>query len=568
MSEPVQLLPAQTHDGRYRLLAKLGRGGMADVFLAVSAGPRSFSKLVVVKRLLPQWTEDELFTRMFFDEARLALRLNHPNVVQTYEVIEDRDGHGIVMEYLEGQSLRRIVQEANKAGSPLTAGESLRIMSAVLSGLHHAHELTGYDGNPLELVHRDVSPHNIIVTYDGNIKVVDFGVAKATLNTTHTAVGTMKGKPNYMSPEQLTDDPIDRRADVFAAGILLWELLTGAKLFGSESLKAMQRVLTMDIPRVSTVLPTVEAELDDIVAKALERDPAERFPTALAMQEALERYAVSRGEMVPASALSKRMLALFRTSRDRVRAQIAQCMEGSEDIVGSTVSSALPSVLPSIGSQNGRDRTTSSSVRRPSVSSRASMDSAPLPEANKAVRNHYGKVLVAAVAFVAFVGVGTWLWRRPVAAATTTPAALAPATRVDEGASDTRLVRIESSPVGAIVSWRGTPLGEAPVTVDLPLGMNSLTCSKDGFRDASININVLGGEGVVVRTAKLEAIPSPDADKEVLSATHRSTAPSGVGNARSKRSKAAEDTSAKTKPLEVQLIEEEKPRDIDVRIIR
>ena len=562
MSEPVQVLPEQTRDGRYRLLARLGRGGMADVFLAVSAGPKSFSKLVVVKRLLPQWTEDELFIRMFFDEARLALRLNHPNVVQTYEVTGDEGGHSIVMEYLEGQSLRRVIQAARKAGSPLSVGESVRIMSEVLSGLHHAHELTGYDGTPLELVHRDVSPHNIIVTYDGTTKVVDFGVAKATLNTTHTAVGTMKGKPNYMSPEQLKDDPIDRRADVFTAGVVLWELLTGAQLFGSESLKAMQRVLSMAIPRVSTVVPTVAGELDDIVARALEREPTKRFPTALAMQEALERYAVSQGETVPASALAKRMSELFRASRESVRAQIAQCMEGSDEVVGL----AAPSALPSIGSQNGHARSASASIRSSSVPDYQASGSAFLPEATKAVRPHYGRVVVAAIAFVTVVGVGTWLWRRPVAAATSSPVVQAPVASVGESNPDTRSVRIESSPAGAVVSWRGAPLGEAPVTADLPLGLNLLTCSKEGYRDATISINVLGGEGVVVRTAKLEAIASPDAG--ALTATLRASAPSGGSNAVTKRSKTAAASSASTKSLEVLLIEDEKPQDIDVRIIR
>jgi len=562
VSEPVQVLPEQTRDGRYRLLARLGRGGMADVFLAVSAGPKSFSKLVVVKRLLPQWTEDELFTRMFFDEARLALRLNHPNVVQTYEVTEDEGGHSIVMEYLEGQSLRRVTQAAHKAGTPLSIGESVRIMSDVLSGLHHAHELTGYDGKPLELVHRDVSPHNIIVTYDGTTKVVDFGVAKATLNTTHTAVGTMKGKPNYMSPEQLKDNPIDRRADVFTAGIVLWELLTGAKLFGSESLKAMQRVLSMSIPRVSTLVPTVTVELDDIAAKALERDPAKRFPTALAMQEALERYAISQGEMVSASALAKRMSELFRTSRDNVRAQIAQCMEGSDDVVGLAVSAALPS----IGSQNGHARSASASIRSSSVPDYEASDPAPLPEATKGLRPHYGRVLVAVVAFVTVVGVGTWLWRRPVAAATASPVVQTPAASVGESRPGTRSVRIESSPVGAIVSWRGAPLGEAPVTVDLPLGLNLLTCSKEGFRDASISINVLGGDGAVVRTAKLEAVASPDAATPPVAT--RASAPAGGSNAAAKRSKEAAASSGSTTSLEVLLIEDEKPQDIDVRIIR
>src|SRR4051794_24667437 len=180
--------------GKYQLFASLGRGGMADVFLAVARGQMGFNKLAVIKRLRQALAEESAFRTMFLDEARLAARLSHPNIVHTYEVGEQNGVYFIAMEYLEGQSLNKVLKEAMRRNVPIEPGVVVRIISDALAGLGYAHELRDYDGRPLNVIHRDISPHNIFVTYDGFTKVVDFGIAKAALSSNETEVGVLKGK--------------------------------------------------------------------------------------------------------------------------------------------------------------------------------------------------------------------------------------------------------------------------------------------------------------------------------------------------------------------------------------
>ena len=224
--------------GKYRLIAELGHGGMADVFLAVQAGPAgsNFRKLSVIKRLRQNLVEEPEFVEMLIDEARIAARLNHPNVVQTNEVGEFGTQYFIAMEYLDGQPLHRIQRRSAqrvKDGKPpaLRPEHQIVILMDALAGLHHAHELADYDGSPLQIVHRDVTPQNIFVTYEGQVKVVDFGIAKAAGRASETRQGVVKGKIRYMAPEQAIGGTVDCRADTFAMGILLWEVVTGQRLW-------------------------------------------------------------------------------------------------------------------------------------------------------------------------------------------------------------------------------------------------------------------------------------------------------------------------------------------------
>jgi serine/threonine-protein kinase len=209
-----------TDESKYKYLFRIGQGGMADVYLAALQGPVGISKLVVIKQLLEKMSGKRVFRQMFLDEARLATRFNHPNVVQTYEVFERGSDLLLAMEYLEGQPLNRVLREMSRRDAKVSSALLARIASDALAGLHHAHELTDFDGGKLGVIHRDVSPQNIFVTYDGQVKVVDFGIAKTTESTSKTQTGVLKGKAAYMAPEQLNGDPIDRRVDVFTAGTI------------------------------------------------------------------------------------------------------------------------------------------------------------------------------------------------------------------------------------------------------------------------------------------------------------------------------------------------------------
>ncbi len=313
--------------GKYQLFASLGRGGMADVFLSVARGQMGFNKLAVIKRLRQALAEELAFRTMFLDEARLAARLSHPNIVHTYEVGEQGGVYFIAMEYLEGQSLNKILKETRTRDEPIEPEVSVRIVADALCGLHYAHTLADYDGRPLGIIHRDVSPHNIIVTYDGHTKLVDFGIAKAALSSTETEVGVLKGKVAYMSPEQAMGGRIDQRADIFAMGIVLWELLARQRLMtGENAANTLHKLMNEPIPRVSDLRPDVDATLDLIVAKSLEKDPDYRFQSAAEMRDALEAWLRDAPLAARQEEVSRKMIHLFARVREEVQRQVQRHM--------------------------------------------------------------------------------------------------------------------------------------------------------------------------------------------------------------------------------------------------
>ena len=313
--------------GKYQLFASLGRGGMADVFLSVARGQMGFNKLAVVKRLRQALAEEAAFRNMFLDEARLAARLSHPNIVHTYEVGEQGGVYFIAMEYLEGQSLNKVLKEALRRKETLDPAVCARVVADALAGLHHAHELKDYDGRPLSIIHRDVSPHNIFVTYDGHTKLVDFGIAKAALSSTETEVGVLKGKVAYMSPEQAMGGRIDCRSDLFAMGIVLFELLSRQRLMTGESAaNTLHKLMNEPIPRLMSVMPEVDPALDRIVAVALEKDPANRFQSAAEMREALETWLAAQPRATRQEDVGRRMQGLFVNIREEVQRQIQKHM--------------------------------------------------------------------------------------------------------------------------------------------------------------------------------------------------------------------------------------------------
>ncbi|MEZ4371282.1 MAG: serine/threonine-protein kinase [Polyangiaceae bacterium] len=281
--------------GRYRLLSLLGRGGMASVHLAVSEGPAGFNKLTVIKELLPELAHDPEFLGMFLDEARLAARLRHPSIVQTHDVGQEAGRFYLAMEFLDGQPLSRVTQRLADLGAPLSREHYIRVLMEVLSALDYAHHLCDYDGRPLEIVHRDVSPQNVFVTYDGQVKLVDFGIAKAVDSNTETRTGVLKGKVKYMSPEQAAGDKVDARADLFAVGVMLFEAVTGERLWaGMRNVTVVSRLLRGEIPDPREVKPELPDSLYVILKTALAPDINERYPSAGAFRSDLEAYLATR----------------------------------------------------------------------------------------------------------------------------------------------------------------------------------------------------------------------------------------------------------------------------------
>lgn len=309
--------------GKYEVVANLGRGGMADVFLAFARGQMGDSKLAVIKRLRQTFADEPNFRTMFLDEARLASRLSHPNIVYTYEVGEEQGAQFIAMEYLEGQPLNALLKEIVLRDVEFEPEVAVRIIADALSGLAYAHTLCDYDGRPLGIVHRDVSPHNIFVTYDGYTKLVDFGIAKAALSSTETEVGVLKGKIAYMSPEQVVGGPIDQRADLFAMGIVLWELLARRRLMsGENAANTLHKLMNEPIASLSSVMPDIDPTLEAVVARALEKTVEARFQSAVEMRDALEDWLRTRGRLVRQDEIGQRMVSLFGGVREEVRQHV------------------------------------------------------------------------------------------------------------------------------------------------------------------------------------------------------------------------------------------------------
>lgn len=322
---------------KYRLLARLGSGGMADVFLAVSGhGAGGFNKLLVLKVLRPDLpaTERADFFRMFQDEGRLAMRLSHPAIVQAYEVGSDDTVSFIAMEYLEGQPLSALQDRGWKTAPGVSSELQIHVLCQVLDGLEYAHTLTDYGGRKLNIVHRDVSPQNVFVTYSGHTKLVDFGIAKTLESNSKTAAGVVKGKIPYMSPEQVRGGSVDHRADLFSVGVMLWEAVARRSMHGDASLyEILQRLVSGELPRLRDAAPDVPPELDRIAMRALSRDPERRHPDAAALREDLITFLDARRK-VTSREVGERVATLFAPERQAINEVIRQAMSDAENEAG------------------------------------------------------------------------------------------------------------------------------------------------------------------------------------------------------------------------------------------
>jgi len=280
--------------GKYEVVGRLATGGMADLFLSRQRGPKGFETLAVVKRIRPHLAANPEFVRMFLDEARLAAQLRHPNVVSVYDAGQERGEYFFVMEYVHGRDLRALLDTARARDRELSLDEILSIAVGVCAGLHHAHERTDPKGAPLGIVHRDISPSNVLVGFEGAVKLADFGIAKATQAATkEPGTNTLRGKLSYVSPEQVLGTPLDRRSDLYSLSVVLYELTTGGARPHDDAptdFVAMQRTIEAPVPPQSTRRTGYPEELERIVMRGLERERDKRWWMARELQLELETF--------------------------------------------------------------------------------------------------------------------------------------------------------------------------------------------------------------------------------------------------------------------------------------
>lgn len=339
--------------GRYELLQRLGHGGMATVYLGRATGKAGFEKLVAVKVIHPHLAEEPEFVEMFLDEARIAARLQHPHVVEIHDLGEHGGEYFMVMEYVEGATLSALLRCLRKQGEFLPVPAMMRIVADACEGLAAAHELRDPDGKPYGLVHRDVSPQNLLVSLDGWVKVMDFGIMKAAGKRSSTLTGQLRGKLAYMAPEQAQSLPLDRRTDIFALGAVLWELCTNQRLFAADTdAKTLEKVTKCEVPSVRGIRPDLPPEIENILSRALARDPQDRYSTAEDMLEdvrsVLRQSSVS---LHPRRLMGEVMLEHFagrvdyaRAARDRAAQADAAANDGAQP--GARETQTLPLAAP------------------------------------------------------------------------------------------------------------------------------------------------------------------------------------------------------------------------------
>ncbi|MBL9037159.1 MAG: serine/threonine protein kinase [Archangium sp.] len=444
--------------GKYALVGPIARGGMAEVTLAVQEGEgvQGFSKVVALKRVLASQSEERAFVQMFLDEARLAARLDHPNIVRIYDVGHFDGRFFLAMEYLPGEDLQRLMQLCDLTGAAVDPDIAAALISSCAEGLHFAHELTDDNGVTVGLVHRDISPSNIIVTHYGHTKIVDFGIAKAASNSFRTEAGVMKGKAAYFAPEQVSRGPLDRRCDVYSLGIVLWELLVGQRLYLRESHAATLAAAAMgEVTEVRAHRPDVEPALEAIVMKALQRDPNERYQTSMELHEALEEYLATR-----ARPGTKDIAAWVQTLAGERRATLKRSIARGINLLRSL--DELRDLDESMA------RPTTSGSRLPAVASKV-MGAGPRP---------LWQVATFGAAAAAVVAVGALL---PLHGPAATPIA--------RGATLT----VTSEPTGAMVFIGGEPTGRlTPTTLaDLPAGSPlEVSVKRPGHRPAQATVTL------------------------------------------------------------------------------
>lgn len=477
---------------KYRLLAQLGEGGTARVWLAMARGPSGFNKLVVLKTMRSELFDDEAVVEMFLEEARLAARLNHPNIVQTNEVIKAGTQPVIVMEYLEGLAFS-VVLERQREGNALALAMLLRVISDALAGLHAAHELKDYDGTDLHVVHRDVSPHNLFVTFAGEVKVLDFGIAQLTTSRDSTDTGVIKGKLRYIAPEQISAETrVDRRADIYSMGVIAWEVAAARRMWtGVSDAKIMQRILAADLPDLRTFAPDVDPELSRIISRALEREPSKRYSTALEFQADLDQYVTTLGAPLRNRDLGRALSKMF----DDVRIERQRTIEGqlarTDTLAEIEIRSGPLPELTSFSTTHGHASYSSTTRdRRPAIWAGAA-------------------ILAMALFFSAL------LWpqekkRGAEAQSPQSPPALAG--KPETPPQNRVLLRVTAFPKNAVLYLDGIRLDSNPITVSKPhddSNAHRLEVRAEGYETESHTVLFHRDQDIVLNLAKRVAVPAP-----------------------------------------------------------
>jgi serine/threonine-protein kinase len=456
--------------GKYTLIRRLATGGMAELFLAIQKSVAGFEKLIVIKRILPILNQDRGFIEMLLHEARVAATMSHPNIVQIFDVGAVDGSYFIAMEHVHGEDLRSIVRQMRKSQVlefPLE--HALSIVLGICAGLAYAHEKRDLDGTPLNIVHRDISPQNVIITFTGDVKVVDFGIAKSDAQLhEHTRNGKLKGKIPYMSPEQARGDVIDWRTDIFAAGVMLFELTTGKRLFkGASEYETLRLICDRDYPSPSQVRFGYPRELEAIVMRALAKDRTHRWQSAREMQAAIEEFVRRERLGVSTIALSQFMQALFEEKLATQKEALLQGKQLADIIALQNPGQVGPDSVPNLETHAA---TTSTPALRSLAPPRA-----PQPTSGLAVGT-----MGVALALSVTAGAVWWLrHHEPVAALQAPPAP-------QQGVVISGALAIASDPPGATIVLNGARRPEkTPATIGrLALGLPyQVTLSKDGFRD-------------------------------------------------------------------------------------
>ncbi len=436
---------------------------MAEILLAKVFGPAGFEQAVVIKRVLPHLMRQESFASMFVDEALIAARIHHPNVVRVHELGNEGEELFLVMEYLEGENLHGLMRRLASRGERLSLGLCAHVVSAACAGLHAAHEMRDPDGNPQDLVHRDVSPQNVFVTYGGGVKLLDFGVAKAADRITRTEAGQVKGKYAYMSPEQVDGRPLDRRSDLFSLGTVLYELSTGRRLFQrATEMLTMRAITERPIRPPSEVAEGYPPALEAVVMRALARDPAARYQTAGEMRhDLLAAQREMASELAPDEALAARMQELF-PDRIEEKQELLRRLRAGSDVTD------LPSPEVDID------------IEIPSVVGDADEEPAPatvpdLPP--RPARAGRGAILLASAGAIAIAAGGALYYAstlregevaiRMVGPVPQPPPPVAAGHPGDAGTGDTVTVRVETVPPGAVVLVDGERHGTSPLSIEV-----------------------------------------------------------------------------------------------------